>query len=308
MRWSTSASQWLRGFLLRFFATPVDGRSAALLRLSIGAVALWQCVGIWLNLQRYWGPHGFVPYKLVANDRLFWLTALAWAPESTWWPSVVASVFTASAVSFILGFRARLFGLLLAYLHLSFQARNPFILNSGDSLFMIQLVLSSFAPLSQKWSIDAWLTIRRGRPLAYGTVWGQRLVGLQIAYVYLNSTFAKLSNVRWQNGMAMRDVLASPVFAEWPTYVDSRPLVMFLTYSALVYEGVFPFAVWFRRLRPWFLAWGVIFHVSIDVTMVIPIFSAIMIASFPAFITDEEVRTLFGLTGRSARLALRRGS
>jgi hypothetical protein len=300
--------RWVRSSLLRFFAAPVDARAAALLRLSIGAVALWQCVGIWLNLDRYWGPLGFVPYKLVANDRMFWLTALAWAPESTVWPSVVASLFTASAVLFFVGFRARIFGLLLAYLHLSFQARNPFILNSGDSLFMIQLVLSSVAPLSGRWSVDAWLARRRGRSLAPGTVWGQRLVGLQIAYVYLNSTLAKLTNERWQDGMAMRDVLASPVFAEWPTYVDSRALVMLLTYSALVYEGVFPFVVWFRRLRPWFLAWGVIFHVSIDLTMVIPIFSAIMIASFPAFMTDEEVRTVFGLRGRSARRALRRGS
>jgi len=303
--------RWLRAALLRFFAEPVDGTSAAFLRGSLGALAIWEALGVWLNLERFWGPQGMVPYALIANDRFFWMTALAWAPESTLWLEFIATLFTISAVAFFFGFRARFFGLLLAFLHCSFQFRNPFILNSGDRLFMIQLVLSAFAPLSLRFSVDAWLARRRGITLPSATIWGQRLVGLQIAYVYLNSAMAKITNVRWQNGMAMRDVLSSPVFAEWPTYVDSRPLVMFLTYSALVYEFLFPFAVWWRKARPWMLAWGFVFHLSIDITMVIPIFSAIMIASLPAFLRDEEVKRLFarlGFKARSERPDLRRDS
>jgi hypothetical protein len=73
--------------------------------------------------------------------------------------------------------------------------------------------------------------------------------------------------------MALREVLASPVFAEFPTYVDSRPVLWALAYGTLLFELAFPLAIWWRRYRPWLIAAGVAFHVGIDLSMVIPIFS-----------------------------------
>ncbi len=288
----------VRAWLLQFFAEPVDGTSAALFRVCLGLLACWESVGVWLNVERYFSPQALTPYSLVARDKFIWLTPFAWFHDSSALPYVLATLFSLASVAYLVGFKPRVFALVLAYLHLSFQFRMPFILNSGDRLFMIQLVLSAIAPLSMRFSVDAWLARRRGQLIEAGTIWGQRLIGLQIAYVYLNSASAKIVNERWQNGMAMRDVLASPVFAEWPMYVDSRPLVMFLTYSALVYEFAFPFAVWWKRLRPWMIAWGVLFHASIDLLMTIPIFSAIMIVSLTSYLRDEEVKRFFGFFRR----------
>lgn len=287
-----------REHLLQFFAEPVDGTSAAFFRVSLGALACWESLGIWLNLGRYYGPRALTPYSLVARDKFVAFTPFAWFPDNEAVPYVLATLFSLFSLAYLVGWKPRVFALLLAYLHLGFQFRQPFILNSGDRLFMIQLVLSAVAPLSLKFSVDAWRARRRGLSLEPGTIWGQRLLGLQIAYVYLNSASAKIVNERWQTGMAMRDVLASPVFSEWPTYIDARPLVMFLTYSALVYEFLFPFAVWWRRVRPFMLAWGVVFHASIDLLMTIPIFSAIMIVSLSSYLRDEEVRRVLSLFRR----------
>ncbi len=194
----------------------------------------------------------------------------------------------------LLGFYPRIATLVVAYLHLSFQFRNPFILNSGDRLFMIIAALAAFMPLGHRFSIDALLRARRGRAPPEATVWGQRLVGMQIAYVYLNSAVAKLSNPRWQNGMALRDVLSSPVFAEYPHYVDSRAVIYFVTYMTLALELAFPVLVWWKRYRPWMLLWGIAFHAGIDATMIIPIFSSMMIVSYAAYLSDDETKWLLG--------------
>jgi len=281
--------------LLSFFATRVDGSSAAFLRVLLGLLAAWQCGAVWLNLRRYWGADGMIPWDMVEKDQFIWLSPFSWAPKSTAVLNAHAIVFTFATVCVLLGFRARIFTLVLAYVHMSLQFRNPYILNSGDRLFMIVAALAAFTPLSRKLSIDAWLARRKpGKPLGdLSSVWGQRILGLQISYVYLNSAVAKLGNKRWQEGMALRDVLASPVFAEWPTYIDSRAIIYFLTYSTLAFELSFPVLVWFKKFRPFMLLAGIGFHMGIDIMMVIPIFSYAMLAAYPVFLTDGETRWLF---------------
>lgn len=282
----------LERLYLRFFAAPVDGTAAALFRFTFGALALSQSLAIWLNLYRFWGDDGMIPFEVVARDKYLFLTPFFWAPKSEAVLVGHAIVFTVASVAVFFGLRPRIATVVLAYVHLSLQYRNPFILNSGDRLFMIIAFLAAFVPLSQRFSIDAWWRAKKGIAPPEVNVWGQRLVSIQIAYVYLNSDMAKLSNAVWYKGVALREVLASPVFAEWPVYLPAGPLVWFLTYSTLLFELAFPLLVWFRRFRPWLLLGGVVFHLSIDITMVIPIFSYIMISTYPAFLTDGEAAWL----------------
>jgi len=279
--------------LLAFFATRTDGTSAAVFRVGMGLLAVWQAFGIWLNLDRFYGDTGVVPFEVVKGDNLVWLSLFSIAPASRAVLLFHAIAFTVGSVALLFGLYPRIASLLVAYLHVSMQMRNPFILNSGDRLFMIVLALGAAMPLANRASIHAFVRKLRGKPeLPLSTVWGQRLVGLQISYVYLNTVIAKLSNERWREGLALRDVLASPVFAEWPRYIESKPLIMGMTYSTLVFELTFPIAIWFKKTRPWWLLWGIGFHLMIDALMVIPIFSWIMIVSYASFLSDSEVKWL----------------
>lgn len=278
---------------LAFFAAPTNGASAAFVRVTVGLLACWQSVGVWLNLERFWGEDGLIPYGIVANDKYQFLAPFFWFPESKGVLYAHGVGFAAASVALLIGFYPRFFTLLLAYIHLSLQFRNPFILNSGDRLFMIVAALCVAVPLGHRFSVDAWIRKLRKKPAPpTPNVWGLRLLQIQLAYVYLNSTLAKLGNTRWRTGMALRDVLASPVFAEWPTYVDFTPAIWFLTYSTLVFELAFPLFIWFRRPRPWLLLYGVLFHVGIDSMMLIPIFSYIMIATYPACLDDADMAAI----------------
>ena len=293
---------------LAFFCAPTNGESAAVFRVTYGLLAAWQALGIWLNLERFWSDDGLIPYDIVGGDKHQFLTPFFWAPDSRTLLYGMAVVFSLATAALLVGFYPRVATLVVAYVHLSFQYRNPFILNSGDRLFMIVGALAVAVPLGYRFSVDAWLRKLRGRPpLPAPNVWGLRLLQLQLAYVYLNSTLAKLGNTRWRTGLALRDVLSSPVFAEWPMYIDFTPLVRVLTWSTLVFELSFPLFIWFRRARPWVLAAGVMFHIGIDTTMLIPIFSWIMIATYPACLDDEDMARLKSLLrrvlGRRARAA-----
>lgn len=281
----------LERHFLSFFATETDGTAAALFRVTLGLLAVWQAVGVWLNLRRFWGDDGLVPFSIVAKNEWIWLSPFARAPASDAVLYGHAVVFTVASAALLLGVFPRIAALVVAFVHLSFQLRNPFILNSGDRLFMIVAALAVAVPLGHRFSVHSLVRRLRGlAPPAPATVWGMRFIQLQLAYVYLNSTIAKLGNTRWRTGMALRDVLASPVFAEWPSYIDGTPFIWFLTYSTLVFELAFPLFIWFRRIRWFLILWGIGFHMGIDVLMVIPIFSYIMIASYPACLSDDELK------------------
>jgi hypothetical protein len=279
--------------LLDFFTAPSNGATAGLFRIGLGLLACWQCVGVWLNLHRYWAHDGLVPFRLVQDNAFVWMSPFRWAPESSAVLYAHPVLMTAASLAMLVGVAPRAASLVVAFVHLSLQARNPFILNSGDRLFMILAALATFMPLAHRYSFDAWWRARRGlAPRAPATVWGARLVQLQIAYVYAAAFMAKIPQPAWYRGTAIRDVLASPVFAEHPTYVDSLPVLWAISYGTLLFELGFPLAIWWRRFRPWLIATGVAFHAGIDATMIIPIFSSAMITSYLAFLDDDETERL----------------
>ncbi len=291
--------------LARFFLTPTDGSAAALLRVFLGLIAGWQSLGIWLNLDRYWGPSGMIPFEFVSRDPFIRVSVLAWAPESFALLQLVAALFSLAAVALLLGLQPRIAALVLAYLHISLQHRNPFILNAGDRLFAIVVALATLMPLASRYSFDGWLRAKRGLAARSGTVWGQRLVGLQIAWVYLASVIEKLAYARWREGVALREVLASPLLTEWPIEVNSKPLLWLMTYGTLLFETAFPLAIWWKRARPYLIAAGIVFHVSIDILMTIPIFSYLMISCYAVYLSDAEANAL---VERCARLFKRKSA
>ena len=280
-------------FIVDFFGAPTTGEAVALFRIVYGLLACWGALGVWVNLDRYFGAHGIVPYDLVKADAYQWMGLFYWAPNASWLPAAHAVAFSIAAVLVTIGVYPRPMALVICYVNISLQFRNPFILNSGDRLFQIAAGLAVLMPLARRWSVAALWRARRGLPpLPTLPIYGQRLMQLQLAYVYISSGISKLSNERWRHGMALRDVLSSPVFSEWPHYWGFLPFIGLLTWGTITFEIGFPLVVWFKKVRPWALLAGIAFHLGIDLLMIIPIFSAIMLACYPLYLTDGEAIAL----------------
>jgi hypothetical protein len=277
----------------QFFAAPTNGASAALFRLLYGTLAVWTAIGVGLNLRRYYGADGMIPWDVVAGWKWASFSLFAIDPDSELILSLHFWAFLVAAVLFLVGFAARPAAFVIYAVNVSLEHRNPFIINSGDRLFLILAFYAMFMPLTHRWSLSSlWRKWRSLPPLPPMPVWGLRLVALQISYVYLSTAFSKLRHVRWLEGRALRDVLASPLYAEWPTHVDFWPIIYALTWGTIVFELLFPVLAWFRKYRPVMIASGVMFHTGIDLLMTIPMFSAVMMVTYACYLSDDETERL----------------
>lgn len=294
----------VRDHLWWFFAERTDGFAAALFRILYGSLAVWTAIGVGLNLDRYYGPDGMIPWSIVADWRWSGFSLFAIDPTSELILGLHFWLFLLASLLFLFGLFARPAAFVIFALSVSMEHRNPFIVNSGDRLFLILAFYAMLMPLSHQWSVASWWRRLKGRPApAAAAIWGLRLVGLQISYVYFSTGFSKLRQERWIEGRALRDVLASPLYGEWPAYIDFWPFIYALTWGTIVFELLFPALVWLKRYRPYCIAAGVAFHAGIDLLMTIPMFSAVMIVSYACYMTDGEAKRFAGWL----RHPLRRG-
>lgn len=283
--------------VVQFFAAPTDGSAAAVFRVAFGLLSLVTTVGVALNVDRWFSDDGVMPSR---TGNLAW-SLFRLAPQASWPATMHVAMLAAGTLMLLIGLWPRVGALVIFVAHTSLQHRTPQILNSGDRLFAIVAFLAMAMPLAHRWSVHAWWRARKGIPTPPASMWGMRLMQVQIAYVYANTAMSKVLVGRWRDGRALYDVLASPVFAEWPTWLDVWPIIFAMTWGTLVFELGFPVLVWLRKARYWVLLSGVLFHLGIDVLMMIPMFSWIMIVSYAAFLDDEVVRRVAGWARLSTR-------
>jgi vitamin K-dependent gamma-carboxylase-like protein len=142
----------------------------------------------------------------------------------------------------------------------------------------------------------------------------RRLFQIQVSLIYLGSTGGKLLDADWRSGqvLLMRYAEAPAVFAEHgltlPTWalglLTSTWFASVAAKAAIGSELFIALGMWApgtRRLALWL---GVIFHVSIELSANVELFSWLMLASYLAFVVPEvrERRFEFVASNRRAQL------
>jgi hypothetical protein len=138
-----------------------------------------------------------------------------------------------------------------------------------------------------------------------------RLAQIQVCVIYFYSAIKKLTGPSWWHGDAIWQVLANPLWARFDfSWMAACPtLVMFLTYSTLLWELYFPALIWVRRVRYPVLALGVGLHLGISLTMILPFFGLTMIATYTLFIDEGHIESAEkGLRRGVARIFYRKGN
>jgi hypothetical protein len=147
-----------------------------------------------------------------------------------------------------------------------------------------------FAPVSETWSIDAWLRKRAGKvsraaagvhPIYYFLF---MVVG--IGLIYIDSVLWKLKQPDWQNGYGVWRPMSSPPFTWYPTaafqmLLNQHWFMQLSNYLTLFLETTFLFLMWSRRCRLWLLLpLGLTLHLGIMLAFPIPKFSLVMVALY----------------------------
>jgi vitamin K-dependent gamma-carboxylase len=278
---AVGAPRSLGGLLAAFddlLGRPVSLRALALLRVLVGPVVL-------LHLR---------PFLADALDGRTYRDAF-YEPYAAWYPQLPDALYVgvlwlavASAVAMSLGFLTRLtvattfvivtYNLFLSTTHF----------HNNRAYLVIVLGLLSVAPCGRELSVDAWLRRRRGRPALDRTApgWLLWLLRFECAAVYAASGMSKLvdsdwfgGTVTWQRVVRAREQLEAWPLPDWAVSLLTDRSVHTGAAKLIVLTELFIAAgLWWRRTRYAAVWVAVVFHVAIEVSAAVQVFSYLAIA------------------------------
>jgi len=295
----------------------IDARSLAAFRIGVAGILL---LDLWYR-SRDIGPFftdtGILPRHVLISlnefnassgfQHIWSLHMFNGQDWGQWLLFVVAAFF---AVWLLFGYRTQLAATASWVLLVSLDARNPDILNSGDTLLRCMLLWSLFLPLGSVWSLDRLIK----RPL---TKLPRRFVSvasvgllMQLAMMYFFSAIAKLIPVWHTEFSGVYYAINCDAYAK-PLGIAVREydgLMKFLTAGSFGLELVGPLLVlsplWTSRVRIVLIAAFWMFHVGLAATLTLGLFPIICIIAWTVYLPGEFWNELARRTVRLKRIAV----
>ncbi|HEY9787964.1 MAG TPA: HTTM domain-containing protein [Candidatus Obscuribacterales bacterium] len=282
---------------VRFLFEPASPLPMAIYRILYGLLVLAFCFLIGPDLHLWYGPDGVAPFPVAREwpeETLF--DPLVLLPQTQESISFTFALLVASAICLTIGLFTRYSAILVLLSLLSFHHHNWLILNSGDTMMRIGALYLALSHAGDALSVDRLVSVWTSREVPaqkppLKPPWAQRLLQLQLAIIYCQAFFAKIAGEMWVNGSALYYTLRLEDFRRFyiAGLVGNTQLLTILTWLSLAVEFSLFTLVWFRDLRYWVLAAGIIFHISIDILMNLPLFEYLMIIAFVSFIYPEDL-------------------
>lgn len=286
----------------------IDARALAAFRISLGLLLVADLLFRARHLGAFYTDAGVLPratlheqYPVVSQFSIHALSGEAWFQALLF---VLAGAF---AASLLVGYRTRTATLLSLVLFVSLSARNPGVLNGGDSLLCRLLFWSLFLPLGERWSVDA--LGRAGEPRDRIATLASAALLLQVVLVYSVNAVFKLRGDLWVGGEAVRyvlhlrefTVLFGDALAQFPTLlrvVDAVWLGMVVSSALLVLSR--------GRFRAAFVSSFVGMHVGMMLTMRLGLFPFVSVAALLLFFPSSSWDRLAGRLSEPVERAARR--
>jgi vitamin K-dependent gamma-carboxylase-like protein len=257
---------------------PVSMRALALLRVLVGPVVI-------LHLQPFlsdgWAGRTY-------RDAFY-------EPYAAWYPEVpgaayvgLLTVAAVAAVAMSLGLLTRV----ATATTFAIVAYNLFLstthFHNNRAYLVIVLGLLAAAPCGRELSVDAWLRRRRGRPPLDLTApgWPLWLLRFECAAVYGASGLSKLldpdwfgGTVTWQRVVRARDQLEAWPLPDWAvSLLTDRDFHTGAAKMIVLTELFIAAGLWWRGTRYAAIWVAVVFHVAIEFSASVQVFSFLAIA------------------------------
>lgn len=271
----------------RFWFEPEPVTTIALVRLAFGLLVFVWALSLVPDVEAFFGAGGVRPQAPPFSATNWGVLALE---SRAWLAWLLLSVLAVASLSLAAGYHARLSAIVVLVGVLSFEQRNGFVFNAGDSLIRVMAFYLVLAPSGPSLSLPA---LARAAPsdLPKRPRWPLRLLQLQLSVIYLSSVWEKLRGDAWRDGSAVADVLRISDLSQLhpPSWLaSSETLTTALTYGTLGLELAIAILVWNRRLRPWVLLAGALMHIAFALTLAVGFFSAAILVLYLAFVPPER--------------------
>ena len=277
----TGTGQRLRGMTDRFLFESCDPNMASVLRIGFGLLLCIYSFMWWLDGSLWFSDQGVLKTNTAEflGAHVHW-SLFSWIQPT---PAIVNAcllILMLQSGMLLVGLYSRVQAASIFFWLVSFQNRNPLILDGEDTVFRIFAFLFIFLPLDHRWSIgtrmrgarvvdeengDRWSALQE-------QAWALRLVQIQMTVIYLSATLCKLFGSTWQNGSAMFYVAnACDYFGRFGVMEPLFGLPWFIraaTWSALAIEAALPILLWFRPTRRPAIVAGIGLHLAIEASMI----------------------------------------
>jgi len=205
-------------------------------------------------------------------------------------------IYLILAFLFVLGCKTRLVTFLLWIFTLSLHDRNWDVLNAGDDIVRMYLLIACFLPMGARYSIDNALRVKKDDESQYSSIWVFAYY-LQIALIYF-TTFLFKTGKEWRvDYTATEYALGLNNFAsyigaflrDFPGLLKSLTIISI--YGELICPILLMFGFIFLRKSHWpkniASFFGVFFHVGLIFLMTLGSFPFFCVACWLAFVPSE---------------------
>ena len=172
---------------------------------------------------------------------------------------------------FAIGYRTKLFQIILLVFYISLHMRNPYLLQGGDDLIRVMLLFSLFLPLNAVWAVQT-------KPVKYNFIVPALVIMFQILMVYWVSALMKTSPEWHSEGTALYYAFNLDCI-QWPLskYLLQFPaLLQFLTPIIFYLEIIVPILFFIPFKNNVFRLIGigifVVFQIGISATLFVGLF------------------------------------
>jgi hypothetical protein len=289
-----------------------DLRSLAAFRIVLALVVLLDLASRARDLTADYTDAGVMPRAdLVGHTNLFSHSTFSvnLISGSAAAQGLIFAIAALAGLGMLVGYRTRSMIVIVWFIELSIQWRNPLLNGGGEELLRVLLFWSLFLPLGAWWSVDR-ARQRTAPPLSFRVVSvPTAALLLQIAFMYWFAVILK-SGPEWRfQGTALHyalsiDQLATPL-GTW--LLQFSTLLTVLTFGVLALEAVGPFLLFSPFKTGTARTIGVLLfmslHLGIWLTLGLGIFPAIaglcMVCFLPGAFWERTARLLRGSRPRS---------
>jgi hypothetical protein len=257
------------------------------MRIALGGLLLLYVSVWWLDASMWFTDAGVLRVETARHlsdgqqpSLLFWLPST---------PEVVVgllSLLWLQSLLLLLGCWSRFQVACIFVWLVSFQNRNPLILDGEDTVFRLLSFFMIFMPLDHRLSLGRWLS---GVPSVAGpaNAWALRLVQFEVTAIYVSTAWCKWQGATWRDGTALYYVSRmDDVFGRFwlPDFLfEEAWLLRMATWGVLAVETLLPLLLWIPRTRRLGLWLGIGLHLSIEYAMHLFLFEWVMIVALLSF-------------------------
>jgi len=295
----------------------IDVRSLAVYRIGVAAMLLVDLASRARDLADHYSDRGAFPRTArIAFDhapmfgghpRFGW--SLHMLSGETWAQAVLFAAAACFAAGMLVGYRTRLCTIASWLFLVSLHARNPLVLDAGDTLLRTIMFWSMFLPLGAAISVDRRLGPASGSQRREVLSIGGAALLLQIAIMYWCTAFAKYVPVWNRDYLAVYYVLnVDAIVKPWGRWLLQFPdALRWLTFCTYWLEWLGPAIALAPCLARWpracvvFAFWAL--HSGMALTIQLGILPWIVMVAWLAFLPSVVWDTLGRFWGETTRRA-----